>query len=159
MRPNPKNVDFVALLRERVQHNLIDIVARHNFELGGLEATLILRRNVEPTHLLAEICEIAAVEANSHRCVPALRQRRSDAEKVREAGVQRIVCINEREELIGEGDGVRREGSELAFIRVRGIRCAQRLHYCKQVVRPRVRCGTSDRRDRYVVEGRECGNE
>lgn len=102
VRADPEGVDLVALLGQRVEHVLIDVVARHDLE--PLQARLPLRgRHLRkgPPDALGEVRQVARVEAHAHGGVAQVRQRQRHGQEVGHAGAERIVGIDEAEEVGG----------------------------------------------------------
>mmetsp|Transcript_4851 Transcript_4851/g.10142 ORF Transcript_4851/g.10142 Transcript_4851/m.10142 type:complete len:204 (+) Transcript_4851:301-912(+) len=109
----------VLLLVKGLEDALIDVVRRHDGKAGE-ERTAMGGRHLGE-HLLAlcgEVCKVSGVKPYPRRFVPRVIQGKRHQHKVPQPRAQSVVRVDERKEVVGEGDGVAYEGGELAGVGV-----------------------------------------
>lgn len=78
----------MALLRQGVQHRLVDIVAGHDAQgLDPGQAVFLGHAREEGTALARDVRQVAAVEPNAHSLNARVGQGQSDREEVQDAAL------------------------------------------------------------------------
>mmetsp|Transcript_2959 Transcript_2959/g.11985 ORF Transcript_2959/g.11985 Transcript_2959/m.11985 type:complete len:350 (-) Transcript_2959:677-1726(-) len=117
MRANSEAVNLVTFLVQRMDHLLVEVVARDDRRCSKLrEAALFRGLAEELARLLAEVREVAGVQSNANRLLSKLDQLDGDGDEVRHAGRQRVVRVHQSQEAGREGLGVADESRKLPIV-------------------------------------------
>jgi hypothetical protein len=108
--PDAPDRDPRALQLERGDDRLVEIVGRHDPDLG--QPRLV----EQPPRLDAEVREVAGVQSHRGQAVPALAQRQTHRDRVAHA-VERVVRVDEQGDVVGQRPRVGLERLALVFER------------------------------------------
>merc|ERR1719500_231223 len=118
---NSKCRDLVPLLIQRKNCLFVDVVGGGDDQLFEPVKTVLYCHPIELLfHNAREVSQVTRVYPDSKRPVAQIVERHCNGTEVEDAAPCHIICVDESNEALGEGEGVADEGGELAVVRLAG---------------------------------------